>query len=293
MEMKKGKFVYKDQQSMDKMLKLYDKQMTLLGVDYSEKYIETSFGKTHVVIAGDAAKPPIFTVHGGNGTTPLNLKLFLPLIKDYCLITPDVIGMPGKSDPYRTLDTAKDDFGKWLVEIMDVLKIDKIPFVVSSYSAAMLMSLAQVAPERIEKAALVVPSGIAHGPLFKIIRKMTVPMLGYYFVQSDSSFQKIMELMSSEEDEQMKAFFQLMMSSYKMEMKPPREFSKKDLIGFDAPVIIFASEDDIFFPASRVFPRAKEMFSQKLVLREINGNHLPSSDTMSSVCLSINEFFAS
>ena len=209
------------------------------------------------------------------------------------IVMPDVIGMPGKSDPYRTLNTAKDDFGKWLVEIMDALKIDNIPLVVSSYSAAMLMSLAQVAPERIEKAALVVPSGIAHGPLFKIIRKMTVPMLGYYFVQSDSSFQKIMELMSSEEDEQMKEFFQLMMSSYKMEMKPPREFSKKDLIGFDAPVIIFASEDDIFFPASRVFPRAKEMFSQKLVLREINGNHLPSSDTMSSVCLSINEFFAS
>lgn len=100
-----------------------------------------------------------------------------------------------------------------------------ILFVVSSYSSAMLLSLAQVAPQRIEKTALVVPSGVAHGPLMSILRSMAAPMLKYYFVQSDKSFKKIMKLMATEDDEQMEEFFKLMMSSYKMEMKPPREFS--------------------------------------------------------------------
>lgn len=93
----------------------------------------------------------------------------------------------------------------------------------------MLLSLAQVAPQKIEKAALVVPSGIAHGPLMPILRSMTFPMLKYYFVQSDRSFRKIMQLMATEEDKQMEEFFKLMMSSYKMEMKPPREFNKNNL----------------------------------------------------------------
>ena len=291
--MRRGKFVYKNQPSMDKMLGFYDRAMSSLDVGYREEYIETSYGTTHIIIAGDETNPPVFTVHGGNGTTPLNLKLFLPLIKDYCLITPDVIGMPGKSAPYRTLNTNKNDFGRWLVEILDFLQIDKIPFVVSSYSSAMFLSLAQVAPERIEKAALVVPSGIAHGPLMPILRSMTVPMLKYYFVQSDRSFKKIMQLMATEDDEQMEEFFKLMMSSYKMEMKPPREFSKDDLKNFTAPIILFASDDDIFFPANRVFPRAKEIFATMPELIKIEGNHLPSSDTMAFVCERIGEAFDS
>ena len=290
--MGKGKFVYKDTSGMEKCLKFYDEAMKSLNISFREEYIDTSFGRTHLVIAGDETKPAIFTVHGGNGTTPLNLKLFLPLLKDYCLITPDVIGMPGRSAPYRTLDTNKDDYGMWLVEILDSLKIDKIPFVVSSYSAAMLLSLALVAPEKIEKAALVVPSGIAHGPLIRIVKRMTVPMTKYYFVQSDRSFKRIMELMSSEDDEQMEEFFKLMMSSYKMEMKPPREFKKDELKDFRSPVILFASDDDIFFPAYRVFPRAKELFAAPPELKKITGNHLPSADTMDFVCKGIKEFFS-
>ncbi len=291
--MSKGKFVYKDQSSRDKMLAFYDRAMEDLNVHYREEYIETSYGTTHIVIAGDETKPPVFTVHGGNGITPLNLKLFLTLLRDYCLITPDVIGMPGKSAPYRTLNTNKDDYGRWLVEILDILKIDKIPFVVSSYSSAMLLSLAQVEPQRIEKAALVVPSGIAHGPLMPILRSMMVPMLKYYFVQSDRSFKKIMQLMATEDDEQMEEFFKLMMSSYKMEMKPPREFSKNDLKNFTAPLILFASDDDIFFPADRVFPSAKEIFATMPELIKILGNHLPSADTMEFVCERIGEGFKS
>lgn len=49
----------------------------------------------------------IFMIHGGNGISPLNIKLFLPLLKEYCMIAPDVIGMPGKSEPYRNLNTVK------------------------------------------------------------------------------------------------------------------------------------------------------------------------------------------
>ena len=57
----------------------------------------------------------------GNGISPLNIRIFIPLLEEYCIIAPDVIGMPGKSEPYRNLDTNKDDYGLWLGEIMDNL----------------------------------------------------------------------------------------------------------------------------------------------------------------------------
>ena len=36
-----------------------------------------------------------------------------------------------------------------------------------------------------------------------------------------------------------------MMSSYKMEMRPPREYKKREMISFKAPLLIMASEKDI------------------------------------------------
>ena len=286
-----NKYVYKNKECEQRMHEFYDRAMASLDIGYREDYIDTSYGRTHIIIAGDESKPPIFTVHGGNGITPLNLRIFRPLLKNYHLIAPDVVGMPGKSAPYRNLDTNKPDFGMWLCEILDSMDIDRIPFVVSSYSSAMLLSLADAAPERIEKAALVVPSGISHGPLLPIIRTMTVPMMKYFFSPSKKALDGIMDTMASQNDEQWTDFFDLMMSSYKMEMRPPREYKREELADFGSPVIIFASDEDIFFPANRVFPQARRIFPRRPTLCRIRGNHLPSEKMMAVVCKRIEKFF--
>lgn len=130
-----GKFVYKNQECMDKMHTFYDKALNSLNVPYEEQYAETTFGKTHILIIGDTKKKKLITLHGGNGISPLNIRIFRPLLEEYCMIAPDVIGMPGKSDPYRNLNTNKDDYGLWLGEIMDHMNLTKCLFAVSSYSA--------------------------------------------------------------------------------------------------------------------------------------------------------------
>jgi hypothetical protein len=87
-----GKYVYKSKESMEKIYAFYDKALNSMNVDYNDFYIQTSFGKTHIVVFGDTTKKPIFTLHGGNGISPLNLRFFLPLLSKYFFIAPDVIG---------------------------------------------------------------------------------------------------------------------------------------------------------------------------------------------------------
>ena len=41
--------IYKSQKGREKSLELYDKQLMKLGKEYSDIYIKTSFGKTHIV----------------------------------------------------------------------------------------------------------------------------------------------------------------------------------------------------------------------------------------------------
>ena len=86
-------------------------------------------------------------------------------------------------------------------------------------------------------------------------------------------------------------FFDIMMSSYKMEMRTPREYKKKELISFTSPLLIIASENDIFFPASRVFRKAREIFAGSVTTVEIDSKHLPSDETMIDVCKRTKEFF--
>ena len=289
--MKKGKFVYRDEHSMKEMQEFYDKSLASLCVPYSEDYFDTSFGKVHCLLAGDTKKPRICTIHGGNGITTLNLKLFLPLLEEYCIIAPDVIGMPGKSAPYRNISSKKDEYGLWIEEVLDHYGENKISFVVSSYSSAMFLSFAKRCPKRVKSALLLVPSGIAHGPVLPMIGKIVVPFMRYYLHPSEKTMDAVTETMGGKGDPVWREFFDQMMSSYKMEMKPPREYTREELKRFKAPLLIIASEKDIFFPASRVFKKAKDIFMGPITTVEIDSKHLPSEETMIEVCKRTKEFF--
>ncbi len=277
---------------MKRMHEFYDKTLESLNVPYIENDIETSFGQTHCLQVGDPAKPKICTIHGGNGITTLNLKLFLPLLSDFCIIAPDVVGMPGKSAPYRNISSRKDEYGSWIREILDHYGVKKISFVVSSYSSAMFLSFARHYPEMIDKALLLVPSGIAHGPVFPMLGKMVVPFIKYYFKPTEKSLDAVIETMGGKSDEDWREFFDIMMSSYKMEMKPPREYKAKELESFTSPLLIIASDRDIFFPADKVFKKAEKIFKGPVTTMKIDSLHLPDEDTMEEVCKKTADFFS-
>lgn len=288
--MKTGKYVYANETGMNKMHEFYDRTLASLNVPYVEDYFETSFGQTHCLLAGDPDKPRICTIHGGNGITTLNLKLFLPLLSEYSILAPDVIGMPGKSAPYRNISSRQDEYGRWIKEVLDHYGIDRISFVVSSYSASMLLSLAKNYPEKVDRSLLLVPSGIAHGPILPMISKMIIPFTKYYFRPSEKTLDAVIETMGGESDEIWREFFDLMMSSYKMELKAPREYSKEELGSFDEPLLIIASDNDIFFPADKVFEQAEKIFKGPLTTVRIGSKHLPSQEAMADICRQTAEF---
>ena len=76
---KKSKFgsgvtmsIYKSQAGKEKSIALYDKQLSKLNMPFSDIYIKTSFGKTHLVEIGNKIGKPFLMFHGG--------KLQLPII---------------------------------------------------------------------------------------------------------------------------------------------------------------------------------------------------------------------
>ena len=113
----------------------------------------------------------------------------------------------------------------------------------------------------------------------------------YYFSPSGKTLDAVIESMGGKGDSIWREFFDIMMSSYKMEMRPPREYKKREMISFKAPLLIIASEKDIFFPAGRVFNKAGKIFAGPVTTVEIDSKHLPSDETMVDVCKRTIEFF--
>ena len=134
------------------------------GVPDRSRRVETTFGSTHVLVAGPEGAPPLLALQGGNVVNPLTLAWLTPLVGEYRIYAPDTIGQPGKSSGRRV--SANDaSLGEWCEQVLDGLGLEAPAFVAISYGAGILLRLAAHRPARIGRAALVVPAGIADVPL--------------------------------------------------------------------------------------------------------------------------------
>ena len=60
------KTIYKSEEGKRKILDLYDEQLYRLNISYKDLYVNTSFGKTHLVETGNLEGEPLLVFHGGN-----------------------------------------------------------------------------------------------------------------------------------------------------------------------------------------------------------------------------------
>jgi pimeloyl-ACP methyl ester carboxylesterase len=64
-----------------------------------DRWVDTRFGATHVLVTGPEQGPPVVVTHGGNSITPQALRGLLPLLGQgrYRVYAFDTVGYPGKS----------------------------------------------------------------------------------------------------------------------------------------------------------------------------------------------------
>ena len=67
------KSIYRNEEGKNKILELYDSQLNRLSVPWKDIYVETSFGRTHLVETGNISGEPLLVFHGGDATTAYNL----------------------------------------------------------------------------------------------------------------------------------------------------------------------------------------------------------------------------
>ena len=277
-----GDPIYRSPGGEAELAALYDEALARLGSGYETRRLGTSFGETHVILAGPEDAPPLVVLPGGNFLNPLCLSWFLPLAESFRLYAPDIVGQPGRSA--RTRPSARGDgHARWLGEVLDGLGLGMASFAGISYGAGLILRLAGLAPGRVAGAVLVSPAGIAAGPIWPMLRDAALPMLVYRARPNRERLMRAARPLLTEPVEPYVRQLGLVYRHVKLDRELPRAATKEELAGYRAPTLLFAAENDLFFPANRVIPRAKKIIPNLETETLPGSRHVPSRDAFAHI----------
>lgn len=258
--MEKNMAIYKSEKGKQEILELYGRQLKRLSVPYSDKYVSTSFGETHLIETGNPSGIPLLVFHGGNATTAYNLLACDFLMDDFHIYAVDTIGHPGKSAEV-SLSPRNNDYGKWAGEVIDALKYESICCFGGSFGAGIIAKTMCANPGKVKRAVLYVPSGIKNAPAIKSM-SMLFPMILYWFTHRDKWLKKCMLPMAINEENITDDIFETARRSIdyaKVKTGMPGDVSAEEMRKCKAPTLVMAAEKDCLFPAKGVLPRANEI----------------------------------
>lgn len=253
--------IYKSEKGKEESFRLYDKQLSKLNMPFTDMYVETSFGKTHIIEIGNKNGKPLLVFHGGNSTTAYNLLMCRFLLADFHVYAVDTIGHPGKSEEV-CLSHRGYDYGKWASEVITQIGYESMLCFGGSFGGGILAKLLCVAPQMVRKAVLVVPAGISNAfPISSA--KMMIPLIEYGITKKEKYLIKTALYMALHKKVLDKDTLDIVRDSFdnvKTKVGMPTNVQPKKLSSYTSPTLVIAGEKDCLFPAKKVLPKAKEIF---------------------------------
>jgi len=268
----------------------YENYLQLFDMPFERIYVNTRYGKTHLLVTGPKEGKPLFILQGGNSVNPMTLAWFKSVMQKYRVYAPDTIGHPGFSDEVR-LSGKNDDFSNWISDIMDYFSVDRSAFIGPSFGGGIILRLATYQPQRIACAILVAPAGIKLGSKIDMIRKILLPLLIFNRSASDSSLRKITDAMSDGVmKERDKRLIGDIFKHVKLEQEMPNLTKKEELIHYTAPTLVISCEKDVFFPTQKIMKTARMIIPNLIAYHSYTSGHFPSDDMIAQLNTDIIEF---
>ncbi|MCI8522782.1 MAG: alpha/beta hydrolase [Lachnospiraceae bacterium] len=268
--------IYRSQLSKSLVINLYNAQIAKLDIPYQDIFVETSFGRTHVVEIGNPEGKPLLVFHGGNSTTAYNLLESRFLLEKFHVYAVDIIGHPGKSAE-NILMPFGYHYGRWAGEVISALGYEKICCLGSSFGGGVLTKLMCIAPSKVERAVLLVPAGI-NNAFPADTAKMIVPLAKYYLTKDEKYMKETAMYMALSEKALKKDFMAVIkntLDNVKIHPFMPSNVEMARLHKCKAPALVMAAEYDCLFPARKVLPKAKKVLPNCKIHMLKGRGHIP------------------
>jgi len=266
--------LFKSEAGKKEILNLYDKKLSDLNIDYQYKIIDTSFGKTNIIITGKASNPPLIIIHGSNGCAPISLETYPNLSTQFQVFAVDVLAQPNKSAETR-LSMKGDSYGKWINEIIGTLNLYDVTLVGFSFGGLVILKTLIHDEDKIKEVFLACPAYIVNGNPLKAIFKVFIPMKRYMKSKNIKFVEKFLSEVFTERDEFAIQYLSKVFLHFNMDFTPVPVISKSEASKLKTLITLIAAKKDIMFPGEKMIKRAANIFSSvtTMVLLE-NSKHV-------------------
>ncbi len=156
--------MYKTAEGRQAIMEWYADVVAKLEIEVQSRYVETRFGRTHMLVAGPEDGKPLVLIPGIAGCAPLWRRQLPDFAKHFRVYALDIVGQPGKSDPVCP-SFLSDDFPNWMVDVLDAMGIERAHFAGTSVGGWMVLRLGIHAPGRVDKIVMLSPTGVARARL--------------------------------------------------------------------------------------------------------------------------------
>lgn len=251
--------MFKSKEGKKEILRLYDKKLESLNLDFEYLTVQTRFGKTNIIATGDPANPPIIIIHGSNGCAPIALETYANLHKTYRVFAVDVLAQPNKSAETR-LSMKDDSYGKWMNEIITSLDISSVIMAGFSFGGLIILKTLENNESRVKEVYLSAPAYIVNGNPLKAIFKVFIPMKRYMKTKKLKYVEKFLSHLFTDRDEFAVDFLCKVFLEFEMDFTPVPVIDAKAAKEITTPITLFAAQNDILFPGKKMIKRAAKIF---------------------------------
>ncbi len=274
------------------LLEVYDRWLALLPAGVGRIEVQTRFGPTNVLVAGPEDAPPLMIHQGGNFPNPATLHWFAPLMARFRVFAPDLPGAPGYSAPYH-LNGRKGELHGWARGVLDALDLARVPHLGVSFGGGIMLELASVAPERIDRMALIAPAGLLKPAMWPLIAQLAVPMLRYRLHPTRVNLTAaVAPLHSDQPSELMLDTHAAVFRHLRLAHRMPGPMADGALVGFNRPALVVGAERDPLFPGEALLARAQQLLPQAETRMLPGSRHFPSAHDLEEIARWLDDFLS-
>lgn len=266
---------FRTQKGREDYNKAYDKTLLLWDVDYSETYIDTSFGKSHCLVCGDKDNPPLVLLHAASCGSTIWYPNVKALSQHYRLYAIDLITEASKSTLLEPIK-GQVQCATWLNETLQGLNIEKFNLCGLSIGGWHAVNYSMIYSERVEKLILLSPIQT----FVKMYTSFFIKIMKMGFKPTRKSVEEYLGWGSEKEatlPDSVVEQFTISALNINSNSVFPKMLDKKNFSNLTMPVLVLFGENEFAFDVNKATVAAKQSIRNLKVETVKNASHLIST----------------
>lgn len=256
--------IFKSEEGKQKVLAYYDQILSYFPL--KQRYVQTSFGKTFVLEAGDPQNEALLLFHGSCSNSAAWLGDMPALAARFHVFAVDLLGEAGHSDENR-FDLTTDAYALWIKELLDALSLQKAAIMGNSLGGWMALKFTAAYPFCVSRLVLLAAAGLAP------IRAAFISQANQS--RQDGSINKLNgDVLGSELPEEVRTFINLILENFIPITDGLPVLTDEQLRSLNMPVMFIAGENDLIVDAAQSAQRLTALVPQSQIHMIKNGGHL-------------------